>query len=301
MVLFALEDLQIAWRPYYKTQISCQRTEINPLFCAIVPQNETCMVVTFDVEMGGDTPTNFTICMPYSIIQPLVLLFKVKGILKSPVVKVVTSVLDLGYKSTPLPAIVNSATSRIKQSFSNPSPASPPIPDPKADDSDGSLELLKTIEARMAAGLLKNEHPQTLALILANVKKPGQTARILKELPPEVQADVFCRMATLEPIPSGVINEIESVLSHALKAYEAASAGMLGGIESVAEILASMDTLTETRILATIEESNPELAEQIRELMFTLEDLVLIITKGMQAVLKENPKKRTGADTQDSF
>lgn len=100
VILSALEDLQIAWRPYCKTQISYQRTEINPMFCAIVPQNETCVVVTFDVEMGEDTPTNFTICMPYSIIQPLVLLFKAKGILKSPVVKAVTSVLDLGYKAT---------------------------------------------------------------------------------------------------------------------------------------------------------------------------------------------------------
>lgn len=186
---------------------------------------------------------------------------------------------------------MNSATSRIKRNFSNPVPASPPIPKPEAADSDGALELLKTIEPKMVAGLLKNEHPQTLALILANIKEPDQTARILKELSPEVQADISYRMATLEPVPPGVIDEIESVLSSELKAYEAASAGVLGGIESVAEILSSMDTLTEARILATIEESNPELAEQIRELMFTLEDLVLINTKGMQAVLKEIPQK----------
>jgi flagellar motor switch protein FliG len=61
----------------------------------------------------------------------------------------------------------------------------------------------------------------------------------------------------------------------------------VGGIEAVSEMLNSLDKSTETRILATIEESNPDLAEQIRELMFTFEDMVLIDSRGMQLILKE--------------
>jgi flagellar motor switch protein FliG len=305
VVISALEDLQTAWNPYYKVQICYQRTEINPMFCAIVPQGETCVVVTFDVDMGGETPTTFTICMPYSMIQPLVLLFKAKRVLKTPVIKTLTGIVSLGYKSTPLPSIVHKATSRIKQNFSVPAP--PPVPDvaleKHKDDSEGTLDLLKTVAPGIVAGLVENEHPQTIALILGNIKDSGHAALVLKELPMILQADVSYRMATMEPIPPGVVREIEIVLSRQLKAFEAASANRIGGIESVAEILSAMDAATESRILKTIEDSNSELAEQLRCLMFTMEDLVLINTKGMLAILKETPQNdlvvslKTASDT----
>ena len=93
-------------------------------------------------------------------------------------------------------------------------------------------------------------------------------------------------MAAMESIPPGVVQELNDVLTEEMKA--AGSGGSkVGGIEPVAEMLNSVDKATETRILSTIEESNPDLAEQIRELMFTFEDLALIDSKQMQTVMKD--------------
>jgi flagellar motor switch protein FliG len=160
----------------------------------------------------------------------------------------------------------------------------------KSSTDEGSLDSLKWLEPKMIAGFIVNEHPQTIALILAHLDDPEQTAMVLKELPENLQADVTYRMAILEAIPPGVIKEIEEVLAKELKATGAASTAKVGGVESVAEMLNTMDKSTESRILATIEESNPDLAEQIRELMFTFEDLVLVDPNGMQTILKEVPQ-----------
>ena len=160
----------------------------------------------------------------------------------------------------------------------------------KSSADEGSLDSLKWLEPKMIAGFIVNEHPQTIALILAHLEDPEQTGIVLKELPEGLQADVAYRMAILEAIPPGVIREIEEVLAKELKATGAASSAKVGGVESVAEMLNTMDKSTESRILATVEEANPDLAEQIRELMFTFEDLVLVDPGGMQRILKEIPK-----------
>lgn len=70
VVISALEDLQAAWRPVFPVQISFQRHEINPQFVAIVPQSEVVVVITFDVEMGK-APMTLTVCIPYSMIEPI--------------------------------------------------------------------------------------------------------------------------------------------------------------------------------------------------------------------------------------
>jgi len=160
----------------------------------------------------------------------------------------------------------------------------------KASTDEGSLDSLKWLEPKVIAGFISGEHPQTIALILAHLEDPEQTAHVVRELPENLQADVIYRMAILEAIPPGVIKEIEEVLARELKSSGAATTAKVGGVEAVAEMLNSMDKTTESRILATIEESNPDLAEQIRELMFTFEDLVLVDPNGMQLLLKEMPQ-----------
>ena len=153
-----------------------------------------------------------------------------------------------------------------------------------------ALESLKWLDPKAIANFITHEHPQTISLILAHLEDPEQTATVLKELPENLQADVVYRMSILESIQPGVVNEIDEVLSREMQASGAMGTSKVGGIESVAEMLNSLDKSTETRILATIEESNPDLAEQIRELMFTFEDMVLIDSRGMQNILKEVPQ-----------
>ncbi|MCZ6647182.1 MAG: flagellar motor switch protein FliG [SAR324 cluster bacterium] len=156
-----------------------------------------------------------------------------------------------------------------------------------ANVEESALESLKWLEPKAIANFITHEHPQTIALILAHLEDPEQTATVLKELPENLQADVVYRMSILESIQPGVVNEIDEVLSREMQASGAMGTSKVGGIESVAEMLNSLDKSTETRILATIEESNPDLAEQIRELMFTFEDMVLIDSRGMQNIIKE--------------
>lgn len=70
VVVSALEDLQTAWRPVFPVQITYSRSEINPQFVAIVPHSEVVVVVTFDVEMGK-APMSLTLCVPYSMVEPI--------------------------------------------------------------------------------------------------------------------------------------------------------------------------------------------------------------------------------------
>ena len=159
-----------------------------------------------------------------------------------------------------------------------------------ANVEESALESLKWLDPKAIANFITHEHPQTISLILAHLEDPEQTATVLKELPENLQADVVYRMSILESIQPGVVSEIDEVLSREMQASGAMGTSKVGGIESVAEMLNSLDKSTETRILATIEESNPDLAEQIRELMFTFEDMVLIDSRGMQNILKEVPQ-----------
>lgn len=154
---------------------------------------------------------------------------------------------------------------------------------------DAGLEALKYIDPIMISNYIRSEHPQTIALIISYLTDMDQAATVLRNLPESLQADVVYRIATLESIPPGVVNELNEVLFEEMK-QAGSMVTKVGGVSPVAEILNAMDKASETRILSTIEETNPDLAEQIRELMFTFEDLTLIDSKQMQTVLKDIDK-----------
>ena len=155
-----------------------------------------------------------------------------------------------------------------------------------AGEEEAGLEALRYAEPIMIANYIRTEHPQTIALILSYLKNAEQSSAVLREMPESLQADILYRMAVIESIPPGVISEMNEVLTEEMKTA-GSMATSVGGVEPVAEILNSVDKATETRILSSIEETNPELAEQIRELMFTFEDMALIDAKQMQLVMKD--------------
>ena len=156
----------------------------------------------------------------------------------------------------------------------------------RAGEEEAGLEALRYAEPIMIANYIRTEHPQTIALILSYLKNAEQSSAVLREMPESLQADILYRMAGIERIPPGVISEMNEVLTEEMKTA-GSMATSVGGVEPVAEILNSVDKATETRILSSIEETNPELAEQIRELMFTFEDMALIDAKQMQLVMKD--------------
>lgn len=150
----------------------------------------------------------------------------------------------------------------------------------------GGFELLKDVDPIHLLEFIRNEHPQTIALILSQLNS-GQAAQVLSQLPEDVQTDVSMRIATMEKISPEVIREIESVLDVHLKEVISGNLSASGGIKAIASILNLVDRGTEKSILSNLEMENPELASSIKNLMFVFEDLLVLDDRGIQLILKE--------------
>lgn len=147
-------------------------------------------------------------------------------------------------------------------------------------------EFIRTLDPRMLASALKGEHPQTMALVLStlNSKKACDTVALLPE---KMQSEVVMRMAFLERVDMNILREIENVLREQLDTVSTVDGKQLGGVELVANIFNQMDKTLEADLLGRLEESNPELADKIRQLMFTFDDLLHVDDRGIQAILKD--------------
>ncbi len=148
------------------------------------------------------------------------------------------------------------------------------------------LETISKMHPRMVAGLLENEHPQTVALILST-QKEDHTSRILAELPDDKRGEIMYRIAKIDNVAPEVISQIEEALQREVGAVVGRDRKQVGGVEKVVEILGKMDKGADQVILTSIEAVDPDMAEEMRRMMFTFEDLASIDNRGMQAVLRE--------------
>lgn len=154
-----------------------------------------------------------------------------------------------------------------------------------------TLESLEMVDAKSLSTFLVNEHPQTVAVILAHLE-PEKKGEVLKRLPEALQAEVVLRMANLDHVAPELILEIDTVLKKELSSMSSVEQTALGGVQPVAEMLNVMDKNTETSIMSRIEEKDPLLAEEIRKLMFVFDDIIKIDDRGIQTLLKEIPNDR---------
>ncbi len=154
-----------------------------------------------------------------------------------------------------------------------------------------TLEALELVDARTLAGFLSNEHPQTVALILAHLDSAKKT-EVLKRLPEAIQTEVVLRIANLDFVSPTLIAQIDEVLKSELATLGSIDTQQLGGTAPIAEMLNQMDKTNEQNIMARVEEKDPQLAEEIRKLMFVFEDIQLIDDRGMQQMLKEVPNDK---------
>lgn len=145
---------------------------------------------------------------------------------------------------------------------------------------------IKDTDPRVLANFIKNEHPQTIAVILAHLEA-NKSAEMLRFFPENLQQEVVLRLATLESVPPGVVEEIDKVLQEEVASEDIAEGGAIGGIQAVAELLNHVDKSTEEMILERLEEYRSELADEIRQLMFVFEDLTKIDDRGIRTILKE--------------
>lgn len=158
-------------------------------------------------------------------------------------------------------------------------------------DGAKTLEALELVDTRTLSNFLVNEHPQTIALIVAHLD-PIRKSDTIKRLPDALQAEVVMRLANIDFISPELIAQLDDVLKSELATVGTIDSTSLGGVEPVAEMLNTMDKTTETNIMARVEEKDPELAEEIKKLMFVFEDLVMLDDRGMQSLLKEVPNDK---------
>src|SRR5437764_14496280 len=146
--------------------------------------------------------------------------------------------------------------------------------------------FLQKAESENLLTFIQDEHPQTIALILAHL--PAQKAsEILVGLPSQKQIEVVKRVANMEQTNPEVIKEVERGLEHRLSDIVSQTFEKAGGVDTVAEMLNLADRATEKGIMEGVEAEDPDLVEQIRRLMFVFEDILLVNDKGIQSVLKE--------------
>lgn len=145
---------------------------------------------------------------------------------------------------------------------------------------------LQNIDSRQMVSFVRHEHPQTIALILTQLK-PQVASAVLSELPVELQSDVALRIATMERISPEILAQLEAVLERQFDTDPQSEVSVSGGAKQIAEILNLVDRATEKRILHTVGEEDPELAHQIKNLMFVFEDLVQLDDRSIQRLLKE--------------
>ena len=155
------------------------------------------------------------------------------------------------------------------------------------DDSYG-IDVLHEMDGKTLAHFLQEEQPQTIAFILAHLY-PAHAGEIFSLLPEDKQAEVAFRITRLGSTSAGAIEEVSKVLRNEIRQVQGKQ---VGGVRPVAEILNFVSIATEERVMTGLNEFEPELAENIRQLMFTFEDLTKIDDPSMQVLVREIEKDK---------
>jgi flagellar motor switch protein FliG len=148
------------------------------------------------------------------------------------------------------------------------------------------FEFVRKTDASQLLNFIQDEHPQTIALILAYLSS-SQAATIISSLTPDKQADVAKRIAMMDRTSPDVIKEVEKILERKLASLVNQDYTIVGGVDSIVEILNTVDRGTEKHIMETLEIEEPELADEIRKKMFVFEDILSLDDKSIQRVLRE--------------
>jgi flagellar motor switch protein FliG len=160
----------------------------------------------------------------------------------------------------------------------------------KALESSAGFTSLERANPQQLSKFIQNEHPQTIALILAHLNA-SQAAELITSLPEALRSDVAMRMASLQEISPEVVRRISLILEQKLEALGSFATEAYGGVRAVAELFNRMDRNTGRAVLEKIETENPQLAASIRDLMFVFDDILLIDDTGIAEILKRVDKK----------
>jgi flagellar motor switch protein FliG len=174
-------------------------------------------------------------------------------------------------------------------------------------ESPANFDALQKSDPQQLVKLFQNEHPQTIAVVLAYLE-PGMAADVIRQMPDEIRVDVMLRLAELKTVSQEVVKRIAHVFNQKLTSVSSISRASVGGIRSVAEICNRLDRDAMRTMLEHIEGSNAELSLEIRNLMITFEDILLVDDVGVREIIQRIDKKvlalalkGTVAELQDRF
>jgi flagellar motor switch protein FliG len=153
-------------------------------------------------------------------------------------------------------------------------------------------EKLSNVQEEVLANYLKNEYPQTIAVVLSKLK-PEHSARVLAILPEEMALDVVNRMLRMEAVQKEVIERVEQTLRVEFMS-NLSQTRRRDAHEVMAEIFNNFDRQTETRFITALEEENRESAERIKALMFTFDDLIKLDSGSAQTLMRNIDKDKLG-------
>lgn len=148
------------------------------------------------------------------------------------------------------------------------------------------FEFIRKTDASQILNFIQDEHPQTIALILSYLS-PTQASGIISSLTPDKQTDVAKRIAQMDRTSPDVIKEVENILEQKLASLVNQDYTIVGGVDSIVEILNTVDRGTEKYIMENLEIEEPELADEIRKKMFVFEDILMLDDRSIQRVLRE--------------
>jgi flagellar motor switch protein FliG len=155
------------------------------------------------------------------------------------------------------------------------------LPAPNSQQANPGLRILESAEPRQLAAFLRNENPQTVALVLSNMA-PEAGGALLQSLPAELQSQAALRMATLDRVSPEVFRKITEAIGSKLKAIRQVSRS--DGIRSLAGLLNHVESALADRILSEVEQENQGAANSVRSIMFTFEDILSIDKQGMKTL-----------------
>ena len=153
------------------------------------------------------------------------------------------------------------------------------------------LTALDSVDIKTLSEFLVEEHPQTIALVVAHMELNKQIT-ILKQFPDSIRPEVIMRMAHLEHVAPEKVDELDDVLKKELGAMGKVRGNQYGGVLAVADLINNLDKKTMNSVMTRLDDKDPVLAEEIRQHMFTFTDINKIDDRGVQLILREVPNDK---------
>lgn len=148
------------------------------------------------------------------------------------------------------------------------------------------LDTLKWMDARSVADIIRNEHPQIQAIVIAHLDG-DQSAEVLTHLPEKVRLDILMRVAAMDTVQPSALQELNTILEKQFSGSAGSQAKLMGGTKVAAEIMNNLDSSIESELMDAIKEIDEDLGVTIQDLMFVFDNLKGVDDRGIQALLRE--------------